>query len=79
MISFIKNRHIPVKNNYLFQIKQQNYQIADFSIFNGYLSNIIESSLNDLNSRAFPLGSLTNIVHCSPLESRNLVFGFIIK
>ena len=39
----------------------------------------MSSSENDLNSRAFPLGSLMNMVLCSPGEFLNLVFGFIVK
>ena len=34
-----------------------------------------DSSENDLNSRAFPLGSLINIVDCSPELPLNLVVG----
>ena len=44
-----------------------------------YFSKILLKSLKDLNSSAFPHGSLKNIVACSPGSPSNLMYGSIMN
>ena len=52
---------------------RHNLHLQDLLDGINYFSKIWLKSLNDLNSSAFPAGSLKNIVACSPASPLNLM------